>query len=103
MEDDTLNDAPIAPMKKYNDWVKKNIFTMIGIIIIMVMVLFEMTTVETQKIAVANKCNEYWLENLERTCPILFESGDKFDIETSGLINIDLSNDSAIMKNENAD
>ena len=60
--------------KAYMNWLSKNMFTMLGIIIIMGLVLFEMATVETQKVNIAKKCNDYWVKQVEKVCPALTSS-----------------------------
>jgi len=55
----------------YNDWVKKNWLTVIGIIIILAVVWYDVATVQAKIKENVDKCNEYWQGEVERVCPAL--------------------------------
>lgn len=58
--------------QQYKEWVKKNHFTMIGIIIILAIVWWYYATVEVRIYNAVQDCNEYWREAVNRSCPVLF-------------------------------
>ena len=59
---------------KLNNWVKKNIFTVIGIILILSIAWYDLATVQTSKVKVINECNLHWANQVRLTCPTLFEN-----------------------------
>ena len=63
--------TPKEQILKYNNWVKKNWFTMVGIIIILGLVLFEIATVESDKVKISNECNKHWYAQVAKVCPAL--------------------------------
>jgi len=73
MEESNLPPKPDY-WKAYTTWLSKNMFTMIGIIIIAGLVLFEVATVEKQKVTVAQNCNKYWVKQIEKVCPQLLNN-----------------------------
>ena len=65
---------------KLNEWTKKNIFTVIGIIIILLVVWYDVVTVQTQKIEVVKKCNDHWQNQIKQYCPFLYENGVVYNL-----------------------
>ena len=76
----------------FNDWIKKNMFTVIGIFIIISFVLYDMATVQKDKQDIVNKCNEYWFNQVQRVCPVLSTQKESaaFDFNVSLSKNIDV-------------
>lgn len=74
-ERDVLGDA-IKDAHKFNNWVKKNWFTMIGIIVVLLAVWYDLATIQTQKVEVAKACNDHWHEQLRDTCTTLDITGN---------------------------
>ena len=75
----------------FNDWIKKNMFTVIGIFIIISFVLYDMATVQKDKQDIVNKCNEYWFNQVQRVCPVLSTQKEAaFDFNVSLSKNIDV-------------
>ena len=60
----------------YIEWVKKNMFTVIGIIIILLITMYDVATVQKQKMDVLNKvtyeCNKFYVKEVKKVCPALF-------------------------------
>lgn len=80
----------------YNAWCKKNMFTVIGIAIILALVIFDYATVQKDKQDLVDKCNDYWFNQVERVCPVLFKQNNAaFDYNMSLTNNLGLgdSND----------
>ena len=66
---DEIEIKPKEAISNYNNWVKKNLFTVIGIIIILSLVLYDVATVQKDKKDIVKDCNEYWRSELEYRCP----------------------------------
>jgi len=49
----------------YAVWFKKNWFTLLGIFIIIMAVLVDYATVQSQKMTAVKDCNAYWYKQLE--------------------------------------
>jgi len=70
-------------LKGYSDWVRKNVFTVIGIIIILSLVLWNASTIDKQKVEIADSCNEYWRIKMVEMCPLLAEDGGWMSMDMS--------------------
>lgn len=55
----------------FNNWVKKNWFTVVAIFIILGITIYDVATVQTEKTKLLKQCNEYWFNQVERVCPVL--------------------------------
>ena len=75
MEESKPTQPELTFWQKYEKWIRKNTFTMIGIIIIALLVLYDTSTAWKSKaeatMQTANKCNEYWIEQVKIVCPAL--------------------------------
>jgi len=58
-------------LKEFNEWVKKNGFTVIGIFIIAAICIYDVATVHVEKNKLVNQCNEYWFNQVQTVCPVL--------------------------------
>lgn len=67
-------------MSSLIDWVSKNIVTAIGIIIILIVVWWNMQTIDKQKIDIARECNEHWQEQINTYCPAANDFGQIFNV-----------------------
>ena len=61
----------------YTNWVRKNWFTVVGIIVILSITWYQVSTVEVTKIEIAVACNEHWMEEIEKACPSILNDGYK--------------------------
>ena len=64
----------MAFIPKYFEWVSKNYFTLIGIIIIVVVVGWYYNNVEVRVVEEINSCNDHWREQLKEICPHAVEN-----------------------------
>ena len=55
----------------FMEWVRKNPLTLLGILFILLVVVYNQTTIESQKQEVLDSCNEYYMAEIERVCPML--------------------------------
>ena len=81
---------------KFNDWCRKNMFTIIAIAIIIGLVIYDYATIQKDKQELLNQCNEFWFNQVERVCPILStQTNAAFDYNLSLSKNIGIggSND----------
>ena len=62
------------PELNFNTWVRKNWFTVVGIIIILSIVWYEQITIESRLQGAVNECNNHWFNAVKRTCPALSSS-----------------------------
>lgn len=53
----------------YSNWVKKNYFTLFGIIIILCIVWYDVATVQSKIKKEVDNCNAYYEDALEKVCP----------------------------------
>lgn len=58
-----------ATISIMNNWGRKNIWTMLGILIIALIVLYDVMTVQKSKIDVINQCNDFYQKEMVRVCP----------------------------------
>jgi hypothetical protein len=67
---------------QYNLWMKKNWFTMVAIIIVLLGLWIELSTVEVQKVKVAQDCNDAWINQVKTVCPGILarQSGFSFNL-----------------------
>lgn len=64
-------------IRVYMEWARKNIFTILGIIIILLLVLYDSATVQYKIKTEVDKCNEYWVEEVKSVCPFAVSGGYK--------------------------
>lgn len=57
----------------FNQWFRKNWFTVVGIFLMLSITFYEMGTVEKQKADIVVRCNDYWYQKIQQYCPILYE------------------------------
>lgn len=95
MNDEEIKIPPNA-MQRFNDWCKKNMFTVIGIFIILCLVLYDYATIQNDKRELVNRCNDYWFKQVKTVCPILSTQGNAgfdYNLSLSKNIGIGDSND----------
>jgi len=68
-----------------NDWVRKNWFTVVGIIIISIAVLVDINTVQQQRMKVGKECNDYWFQQVKAYCPAILQNGAQYDLNFSNI------------------
>ena len=59
----------------YFEWVMNNWFTVLGMIVILSITWYQVSTVEGAKTNIAVECNKYWIEQVEKACPQILERG----------------------------
>lgn len=59
----------------WDRWIRRNWFTLLGIIIILLVVGYYMSNVEDRVIVKVKECNQYWRERMVRYCPEASDSG----------------------------
>ena len=64
--------------QKYAEWVKKNGFTVIGIIIILLVVWWNAATIDSQKKDLIDRCNAHWKSEVQKACPSVLTVGKPF-------------------------
>jgi hypothetical protein len=62
-------------LEAYMAWAKKNSFTMVGIIIILLVVGWYYNNIEPRILETARQCNAHWEAQVKLACPAAFDKG----------------------------
>jgi len=84
----TQQDIELEPKKywnQYKSWCHKNIFTVIGVLVILGMVWWNYSSCDSQKLDIANECNTHWRLEVAGKCPQLINSSGWMDMDLGSM------------------
>lgn len=73
----------------WDAWIRKNLFTVLAIITIALITIWNYTTCDSQKADIIEDCNMYWREKMARMCPELTNDPGWMDINIEDINNQD--------------
>lgn len=83
--------AGIDYLQQYMDWTRKNYFTLLGIILILCVVWWNYATIERRMVTVARDCNDFWVDQIVRSCPVLLNKNNEFNPLINGSMEIKIT------------
>jgi hypothetical protein len=70
--------------KRYEKWVRREWFTMIAIIIILILVLVDLGLVQDRIVDTVKKCNTHWKGEISGKCPSILENATWINLDENG-------------------